>query len=189
MPEGFERAAGRSTGATVLLVLAHPTFERSISNRRLLDAAGADTRATLHDLYERYPDFTINVAREQKAILAHETILLQFPLYWYAPPALLKEWIDLVFLHGFAFGDGARLAGRTLACAVTTGQDATGYAEAPGTAMTELLRPLERTASFCGMRWATPFVSHGAANDAGEEGGDAARYAAFVAMLARGDAP
>ncbi|RZQ63814.1 NAD(P)H-dependent oxidoreductase [Amycolatopsis suaedae] len=47
-----------------------------------------------------------------------DTLVLQFPLWWYAPPAILKGWIDRVFVKGFAYGvpgrrygDG-KLAGR-----------------------------------------------------------------------------
>jgi glutathione-regulated potassium-efflux system ancillary protein KefG len=58
------------------------------------------------DLYETYPDFAIDIEAEQEKLLtAHDVIALQFPLYWYSTPALLKEWLDLVWLHGFAYGE------------------------------------------------------------------------------------
>lgn len=34
-------------------------------------------------------------------------LILQFPLYWFSVPAILKGWIDRVFVPGFAFGGGA----------------------------------------------------------------------------------
>ncbi len=153
----------RSDGEGLLLVLAHPSFERSRANRALFDSAGAPEGVTLHDLYESYPDFMIDVRREQARLTAHHTIALQFPFYWYSMPALLKEWFDLVWLHGFAYGrDGTRLVGKTLFCVITTGGDAASYTADGGNghSMTEFLRPLERTAHLCGMRWEPPLVFH-----------------------------
>ncbi len=36
-----------------------------------------------------------------------DLMILQFPLYWFSAPAILKGWIDRVFVPGFAFGGGA----------------------------------------------------------------------------------
>ncbi len=147
----------------LLLVLAHPSYENSRANRLLLESAGTPDGVTLHDLYQAYPDFMINVRREQARLLAHRVIALQFPLYWYSMPALLKEWLDLVWLHGFAYGhDGGRLAGKILSCLITTGGDAASYGPDGdhGHTMAEFLRPLERTAHLCGMRWEPPLVLH-----------------------------
>lgn len=119
-----------------------------------------------HDLYESYPDFLIDVPAEQARLRAHDTIVLQFPFYWYSSPALLKEWIDLVWLHGFAYGhEGRALHGKTLAVACSTGgrDEAYGPTGHNRFAMDEFLRPYEATAYLCGMRWAKPFVVHGAA--------------------------
>ncbi len=147
----------------LLLILAHPSYERSRANRLLFDSVGTPGGVTLHDLYETYPDFTISVRREQALLAAHHTITLQFPLYWYAMPALLKEWFDLVWLHGFAYGtEGARLAGKTLFCVITTGGDTASYGPGGdhGHTMAEFLRPLERTAHLCRMVWEPPLVVH-----------------------------
>ena len=42
--------------------------------------------------------------REQELLLQHKIIVWQHPFYWYSSPALLKEWIDLVLEHGWAYG-------------------------------------------------------------------------------------
>lgn len=36
-----------------------------------------------------------------------DLLILQFPLYWFGMPAILKGWVDRVFVPGFAFGGGA----------------------------------------------------------------------------------
>jgi glutathione-regulated potassium-efflux system ancillary protein KefG len=156
-------AANREGEGALLLVLAHPTYEHSRANRALFDAVGVRDGVTLHDLYETYPDFGIDIRHEQALLVAHRTIMLQFPLYWYATPALLKEWFDLVWLQGFAYGErGTRLAGKTLSCVITTGGDTASYGPdgRHGHAATEFLRPLERTAYLCGMRWDDPLILH-----------------------------
>jgi glutathione-regulated potassium-efflux system ancillary protein KefG len=152
--------------APVLLVVAHPAFERARVTPALAHAGAAAPGVELHDLYEAYPDFLIDVEAEQQRLLDHDIVALQFPFFWYSVPALLKEWIDLVFTHGFAYGrGGTRLAGKTLLCGLSTGGSAEAYGPGGGNRFTieEFLRPLEATAHLCGMRWAPPFVVHGAA--------------------------
>ncbi|MCY1646262.1 NAD(P)H-dependent oxidoreductase [Caulobacter sp. SL161] len=182
-------STGEMTPATsgVLLVLAHPALERSRANRALAKAAKGLSGVTFKDLYETYPDFVIDIESEQAALTAHDVVALQFPLYWYSTPALMKEWLDLVWLHGFAYGEGGEaLKGKKLFVACTTGASAKAY-HAHGYnrfSMDEFLRPLEQTAHLCGMVWETPFVVHGAAvKDDAALKAEAERYRARVASL------
>lgn len=74
-----------------------------------------------------------DIAAEQEKLLWADIVVLQFPLWWFSVPAILKGWIDRVFAHGFAIGvpkPGTRqwlrygegtLAGRRAMLAVTTG--------------------------------------------------------------------
>lgn len=172
----------------VLLVFAHPALERSRANSVLAETARNAAGVTFHDLYETYPDFVIDVEAEQRKLLDHPVIALQFPLYWYSTPALVKEWLDLVWLHGFAYGRGGdRLAGKRLFVACTTGGQAQAY-HARGAnrfTMEEFLRPLEQTAALCGMTWETPFVVHGARlKSESQIANEAARYRARLEGLA-----
>jgi glutathione-regulated potassium-efflux system ancillary protein KefG len=184
-----DASTGATTPATsgVLLVLAHPALERSRANRTLAKAAKGLSGVTFRDLYETYPDFVIDIESEQAALTAHDVVALQFPLYWYSTPALMKEWLDLVWLHGFAYGEGGEaLKGKKLFVACTTGASAKAY-HAHGYnrfSMDEFLRPLEQTAHLCGMTWETPFVVHGAAvKDDAALKSEAERYRARVASL------
>ena len=180
---------GGATPATsgVLLTLAHPALERSRANRAMAKAAKGLSGVTFRDLYETYPDFAIDIEAEQASLVAHDVIALQFPLYWYSTPALMKEWLDLVWLHGFAYGPGGvALQGKRLFVACTTGAGAKAY-HAHGYnrfTMDEFLRPLEQTAHLCGMVWETPFVVHGAAvKDDDALKAEAERYKARIASL------
>ena len=119
---------------------------------------------TLHDLYETYPDFDIDVSAEQDRVEAHDVLVFHHPLYWYSCPAILKEWLDLVLTHGWAYGtDAAALRGKALMSAVSTGGSARAYTEAGSTGHTlvQFLAPFEQTAHLCGMEWLEPFVFHG----------------------------
>ncbi len=49
---------------------------------------------------------TPDVRAEQQKLLWADTIIFQFPLWWYAMPAILKGWVDRVFTHHFAYGVG-----------------------------------------------------------------------------------
>jgi putative NADPH-quinone reductase len=57
---------------------------------------GQQNNVTIHQLYAAYPDFRIDVKREQELLSLHDRMILQFPLYWYSTPALLKQWFDVV---------------------------------------------------------------------------------------------
>jgi glutathione-regulated potassium-efflux system ancillary protein KefG len=189
---GAPGAAGAS-GRAALVLLSHPALQRSRVNAALFAAARARADVTAHDLYRHYPDFLIDVEAEQKKLLAHRLIVLQFPFYWYSTPSLLKEWCDAVLLHGFAFGQGGdQLHGKTLLVAASTGGEPDAY-HAQGYnrfTMPELLRPLEATAHLCGLVWAEPFITHDAIHMAAEERDRAAAaYDARLSALMAANSP
>ncbi|WP_040166042.1 NAD(P)H-dependent oxidoreductase [Microbacterium gorillae] len=53
------------------------------------------------------------VIAEQVKLRRADAIVLQFPLWWYGMPAIMKGWFDRVFVSGFAFGIDAS-SGRRL---------------------------------------------------------------------------
>lgn len=55
-----------------------------------------------------------------------DLLILQFPLWWFSVPAILKGWIDRTFVNGVAYGKGRRmdtggLKGRRAMLTVSTG--------------------------------------------------------------------
>lgn len=60
----------------VLLLFAHPAFERSRVQRPMLEAAKRIDGVTIRDLYELYPDFDVDPTVEQAALLEHDVIVL-----------------------------------------------------------------------------------------------------------------
>jgi len=49
---------------------------------------------------------TQDVKAEIEKLLWADTLILQFPLWWFTMPAILKGWVDRVFAYGFAYGVG-----------------------------------------------------------------------------------
>ena len=104
----------------VLILYAHPGQRHSQVNTLLSQTAATLEGITFVDLYADYPRFKVNIDIEQQRLLAHDVIVLQFPVYWYSTPSLLKEWQDLVLEYGFAYGPGGdKLASKLCLLAVT----------------------------------------------------------------------
>ncbi|HDQ03128.1 MAG TPA: NAD(P)H oxidoreductase [Deltaproteobacteria bacterium] len=148
----------------ILILFAHPRFEKSKTNRALLKNIGQVAGVTLRDLYEEYPDFNIDIEREKELLLAHEIIIWHHPLYMYSAPALLKQWMDMVLEHGWAHGSrGNKLKDKIIFNAVTIGGTKEAYAANGHNKFTirEFLIPFEQTANLCKMIYLPPFAVHG----------------------------
>jgi glutathione-regulated potassium-efflux system ancillary protein KefG len=108
--------------ARLLIQFAHPRFEHSRTNKVLVRNIPALPEITFCDLYERYPDFEIDVQAEKELLAAHDVLILHHPFYWYNVPPLLKQWIDLVLAFGWAYGPGGTaLQGKAAMNAITSG--------------------------------------------------------------------
>src|SRR3954469_21660587 len=49
---------------------------------------------------------TADVKAEIEKLLWADVLILQFPLWWFTMPAILKGWVDRVYSYGFAYGVG-----------------------------------------------------------------------------------
>jgi len=117
----------------------------------------------VHDLYEKYPDAKVAVDDEQALLKEYDTIVLQHPLYWYSCPSLLKEWLDQVWVRGYAYGRrGGALEGKKLISVVSAGAPEATYQpeESNSYAVKDFLRTFEVTAKFCSMTYEEPLVLH-----------------------------
>ena len=144
----------------ILILFGHPAVGRSAMNAAMLRAVENLENVTVHDLYAAYPDFHIDVAREQALCEAHDIIVFQHPFYWYSTPAIFKEWMDLVLEHGWAYGsEGKALHGKLFFQALTAGGSGENYTREGLNLFTirDLTAPLRATANLCGMEWLPPF--------------------------------
>ncbi len=148
----------------IVILIFHPMLHKSRVNRVLIKAANELEGVNCRYMYDLYPDFQIDIQAEQEVLLQHDIIIWQHPFYWYSSPALLKEWLDLVLEHGFAFGkEGRALEGKSVMSAITAGarREVYGTQEKVRFSVRSLLEPFEQTANLCKMRYLPPFVSHG----------------------------
>jgi len=156
----------------ILILFAHPRLERSLNNSLLIKNIPANPDITFNDLYERYPDFNIDIDYEKKLLADHQIIIWQHPFYWYSAPPLLKQWIDLVLEFGWAYGPGGiELQGKTVFNSITSGGQRSAYSKEGHNRFTlmELLAPFEQTAVLCKMIYLPPFAVHGTHRITSEE--------------------
>ncbi len=145
----------------VLILFAHPALHKSKVNRAMMDAVRNIENVTIHDLYERYPDFHIDIAKEQAYVEAHDVIVMHHPLFWYSCPPLLKEWFDLVLTLGWAYGPGGNaLKNKMMLSAISTGGSEEAYQPTGKNRYTlpQLLAPFDQTAFLCGMHYLKPVI-------------------------------
>lgn len=149
----------------ILVLYAHPAANLSRVNRRMVEATRTMPNVKVHDLYENYPDFDIDLTREQSMLADADLVVFQHPIQWYGMPALMKEWVDLVLEHGWAYGQGGTaLHGKDYLLAVTSGgpQDSNPADGQHGHPYSVFLPPFQHMARLCGMRWNTPIIFHDA---------------------------
>ncbi|RNB89468.1 flavodoxin family protein [Brevibacillus fluminis] len=160
-----------------IVILCHPTLERSRVNRTWANRLKQESRITLHNLYQEYPDKLIDSKREQALLSAHERIVFQFPLYWYNIPSFLKQWQEEVLEYGWVTGEGGRmLQGKEIVLAISVGAHEKAY-QAGGFnsfSISELTRPMQAIANLIGMKFLPPFLLFGAAQASEEEIGKSA---------------
>jgi NAD(P)H dehydrogenase (quinone) len=70
------------------------------ANTATLDIGTEQAHAAQHG------GFAADVQAELDKLLACDLLILQFPLWWYSLPAMLKGWIDRVFAYGVAYDFG-----------------------------------------------------------------------------------
>jgi NAD(P)H dehydrogenase (quinone) len=75
---------------------------------------------------------TAEVNAEQAKVEAADFVLLQFPVWWFSMPAVLKGWVDRVFSRGFAYSAGRKyesghFKGKRAMLSLTTGTASSLY--------------------------------------------------------------
>lgn len=109
-----------------------------------------------------------DIAAEQDKIRWSDAVILQFPMWWFSAPAIVKGWIDRVFTSGFAYGpnvpppysEEGPLAGRRAMLSVTYGARESAFS-AGGIhgRLQDVLHPLQHGLfRFTGMAPLEPFA-------------------------------
>lgn len=107
----------------VLVVSGHPDLNDSLANKTILnELENKLDNIEIVYLDKEYPDFKIDVEKEQARLLEADIIVLQYPVFWYHLPSILERWMEQVFQHGFSHGStGDKLKGKKLIASFTTG--------------------------------------------------------------------
>jgi glutathione-regulated potassium-efflux system ancillary protein KefG len=148
----------------ILVIFAHPAINKSRIHRHLTDSVKNLSGITINNLYEKYPDFYMDIIQEQQLLIEHDIIVWQHPFYWYSAPAILKEWFDLVLQHGFAYGEkGRSLEGKQVLSVISTGGNKEIYSKEGRNHYTinEFLIPFRQSANLCRMEYLPPYVIFG----------------------------
>lgn len=156
-----------------LVIVAHPSIETSVINKQWVEELKRHPKKyTVHELYKVYPNGNIDVEEEQQLVETHGNLVLQFPIYWFNCPPLLKKWLDDVLTYGWAYGSngGDTLKNRKVALAVSAGAREENYSEAGkyGYTLEQLLSPFESTFLYCNANYRSFFAFYGKENESGE---------------------
>lgn len=145
----------------------HPDLANGSRINASLAKAASEAGFEVRDVYSLYPDFKIDVAAEQAALEESDRIVLQFPIYWYQTPALLKQWFDAVLEYGWAYGStGNALRGKEVILAASFGAALDDY-QLEGrfhTTVEEVLKPIATIQYHTGLLFLEPFITTGTLN-------------------------
>ncbi|MBV6749885.1 NAD(P)H-dependent oxidoreductase [Pseudomonas chlororaphis] len=107
-----------------------------------------------------------DIQEELDKLLWADLLILNFPIYWFSVPAILKGWIDRVLVSGVCYGgkrfyDQGGLAGKKALVTVTLGGREHMFGEgAIHGPLEDMLRPLLRgTLAYVGLDVLPPFVA------------------------------
>ncbi|CAM3803055.1 NAD(P)H-dependent oxidoreductase [Parendozoicomonas haliclonae] len=149
----------------VLIISGHPNLEQSYTNKVILEQLEQRIETLgVRRLDTLYPDYQFDIKAEQQALLDADSVVLQFPFYWYSMPGLLKLWLDEVFTFNFAYGpEGDKLKGKHFLLSFTIGGPQQSYHPLGYNhfSVQQLMTPLEQTAYLAGMVYHPPVYSHG----------------------------
>ena len=192
-----------SADPRTLVIVAHPDLSGTsrVNRRWARELAAHPDEFVVRDLYALYPAGALSegdVEAERAALAAHDTIVFQFPVYWYSAPALLRTWTDEVYGLGWAYGGeaagpgepGRMLAGKRFAVAMSAGDVEANYRRegTVGFTPSEVIVPFRATANYVGATCeAEPFVLFGTEGELSDDELEesAAAYLAWLRHLSR----
>lgn len=148
-------------------VVGHEDYGHDPADRLLVagESAAALAEGRLSD----------DILAEQAKITWADAVVVQFPLWWYGMPAILKGWFDRVFVKGFAYGvadssgkvlrygEGNLAGKRALAVITVGGRESTFSPRGVNGDLEQVLFPLQHgTFWYAGLAPLPPLVFHSA---------------------------
>ncbi|MDP6436436.1 MAG: NAD(P)H-dependent oxidoreductase [Gammaproteobacteria bacterium] len=112
--------------------------------------------------------FAADVRTELDKLMAADALILQFPMWWFSMPAIMKGWIDRVFACGVAYEHGRTwekgvFVGRRAMIAMTVSAPTEAFLpDGKNGDMERVLWPVHAgVLALCGYSVLPPFVAHG----------------------------
>lgn len=144
---------------------------RSLENVDFFKYQMEQVNAFKNDLFVR------ELKEEMEKFLWCDTLIFNFPLWWFGLPAILKGWVDRVFAMGFAYGagkgvyDNGAFKDKTAFICLTTGGPQQAYgASGKNGELDTILYPIQHGMFyFVGMQVKPAFVSFSPARISEEE--------------------
>jgi NAD(P)H dehydrogenase (quinone) len=134
----------------------------TVADPDYLKQQSEEAHAAAHD------GFSSDLQAEMDKLFWCDVLILQFPLWWFGMPAILKGWVDRVFASGGRIYGGGKwydrgvFAGKRAMCSVTIG----GHAEMYGLdglngSIDQILFPINHgMLAFTGFSVVEPFLVH-----------------------------
>jgi NAD(P)H dehydrogenase (quinone) len=120
--------------------------------------------------------FSDDIAAELEKLVWCDALIMQFPLWWFSIPAILKGWVDRVFVMGRVYGggrwyDNGTMRGKRAMLSLTTGGPPTMYSETGLNGDIDMiLFPVNHgILRFTGFDVVPPFVAWGPARASDEQ--------------------
>lgn len=169
-----------------LIIVSHPDINQSVVNKRWIgELEKHPDQFTVRNINALYPDGKIDVEKEQELIEKHEALIMQYPLYWFNCPPLLKQWLDDVFTYGWAYGSkGGKMRNKKIALAISAGIEEKDYQEDGEwkVTMEQLVLPFKTTSLYTKSDFRGYFVLYDSHNSSasGELERSADKYIRFL---------
>jgi len=143
----------------------------TVHDSKVFRQQAEEAHAAAHD------GFAPDLVAEMDKLFWCDALILQFPLWWFGLPAILKGWVDRVFASGGRIYGGGKwydrgvFRGRRAMCSVTVGGTSSMYSEQGlNGPITDILFPINHgMLYFTGFTVIEPFLVHAPARMTDEE--------------------
>ena len=159
-------AAGWTTSLSDLYAMGFDPSERAAHFSPPLHPERFDAQAEQRHASE-HATLPAVVTEELAKLDRADLLVLQYPMWWHLPPAMLKGWFDRVFTYGEGytsakrFEDG-RFRGKRAMLSLTVGTSPETYAhDGRSGDISLMLWPVNFTLAYVGYTVLEPFVAYG----------------------------
>jgi NAD(P)H dehydrogenase (quinone) len=159
-------AGGWTVSLSDLYAMGFDPSERAQHYAPRREPARFDVQAEQHHASERGtipPDVAAEIERLDRADL----LILQYPMWWHLPPAMLKGWFDRVLIYGEVYAsrkrfEQGRFVGKRALLSLTVGTSPETYAfDGRSGDIDLLLWPVNFSLAYVGYTVLAPFVAYG----------------------------